>query len=50
MFLLGRLFNCASATKFSKTDFQIAWRLEINAGIWNVGGVDTPQYCEKNAN
>ena len=32
MFLLGRLFNCASVTKFSKTDFSIGWRLEINAG------------------
>jgi hypothetical protein len=35
MFLLGRLFNCASVTKFRKTDFARDWRLEINGGYWN---------------
>lgn len=41
MFLLGRLYNCASVTKFKKTDFSISWRLEINAGYWTINGVST---------
>lgn len=36
MFLIGRLFNCASITKFGKTDFARDWRLEINGGLWNI--------------
>jgi hypothetical protein len=41
MFLIGRLFNCASITKFRKTDFTRDWRLEINGGLWNVSSAWT---------